>query len=163
MIFLIVLVISTLAAAAAQLIRSQLQLREAARLGMSAAMVVAGIAHWVRPLPFLQHLPPWVPAPEPLISVTGAAEVALGLALLLPQPWRWRTGMALAAYLVAVFPGNVYVAVAGVDVDGQPGGIYPWLRLPFQVIFIAWAVWSTRPQYEVGRARMGTDMRGRGN
>lgn len=159
MIFLIVLVIATLAAAAAQLIRHRVQPRQAARLGMSAAMVVAGVVHWIRPLPFLQHLPPWIPAPELLIFVTGVAEVALGMALLLPQPWRWRAGMALAAYLVAVFPGNVYVAVAGVEVDGQPGGIYPWLRLPFQVVFIAWAVWSTRPGYDVKRHLVGATHR----
>jgi uncharacterized membrane protein len=44
---------------------------------------------------------------------------------------------------VAVFPGNVYVAVAGIDVAGQPGGLYPWLRLPLQVVFISLALWST--------------------
>jgi pimeloyl-ACP methyl ester carboxylesterase/uncharacterized membrane protein len=146
MIFLAVLGVATPAAVAAQLFRHHLQLRDAARVGMSAAMVVAGIAHWVRPLPFTQHLPPWVPLPELLIFATGITEVLLGLALLLPQPWRWRAGMALAAYLLAVFPGNLYVALAGVDVDGQPGGAYPWLRLPFQFLFIAWALWSSRPE-----------------
>jgi uncharacterized membrane protein len=50
---------------------------------------------------------------------------------------------ALAAYLVAVFPSNVYVAIAAVEVDGQPGGWYPWFRLPLQVLFVAWALWST--------------------
>ena len=83
MIFLIVLGLATSAALAAQLVRHHVQLREAARLGMSAAMVVAGIAHWVRPLPFVQHLPPWVPMPEFLIFITAVAEVVLGLALLL--------------------------------------------------------------------------------
>ena len=43
-----------------------------------------------------------------------------------------------------VFPGNVYVAVFDVEVDGQPGGAYPWVRLPLQVLFIAWALWCTR-------------------
>lgn len=58
-------------------------------------------------------------------------------------------GRALALYLVAVWPANVYVAAAGVDVEGQPGGAYPWIRVPLQVLFIAWALWSshdTRPQ-----------------
>ena len=49
-------------------------------------------------------------------------------------------------YLVAAFPGNLYVAIAGVDVDGQPGGGYPWLRRPLQALFIVWAVWSTRAE-----------------
>jgi uncharacterized membrane protein len=75
--------------------------------------------------------------------VTGVVEIGLCAALLLRQPWRRRAGLALAAYLVAVFPANVYVAVAGIEVEGQPGGLYPWLRLPFQALFVAWALWST--------------------
>ena len=35
---------------------------------------------------------------------------------------------------------------AAVDVDGQPGGPYPWIRLPFQALFVAWALWSTRAE-----------------
>ncbi len=30
-------------------------------------------------------------------------------------------------------------------IDGRPGGWYPWLRLPLQVLFVAWALWSTAP------------------
>ena len=52
--------------------------------------------------------------------------------------------MVLALYFLAIFPSNVYVAVFDVEVDGQPGGAYPWLRLPLQLLFIAWALWSTR-------------------
>jgi uncharacterized membrane protein len=95
------------------------------------------------PEPFVQHLPSWVPAAEALVLVSGGIEIVLGGALLARQPWRRFAGLALAAYLVAVFPANVYVAVAAVDVDGQPGGWYPWIRLPFQVLFVAWALWST--------------------
>jgi uncharacterized membrane protein len=95
------------------------------------------------PTPFVQHLPSWVPAAETLILITGGIEVALGAALLTRQPWRRFVGLALAAYLVAVFPSNVYVAIAAVDVEGQPGGWYPWVRLPFQILFVAWALWST--------------------
>jgi uncharacterized membrane protein len=118
---------------------------------MATAMVFAGVAHWLMPTPFVQHLPPWVPAAEALVLVTGVVEIGLGVALLLRQPWRRRAGLALAAYLVAVFPANVYVAVAGIDVEGQPGGWYPWLRLPFQVLFVAWALWST--EWDLRRLR----------
>jgi uncharacterized membrane protein len=143
MLFLIVLAFTTIAAAGVLAVRRRYSAREAARIGMALAMAVAGIAHWVNPTPFLQHLPPWLPLREELILVTGVVEVLLGAALLLPPPWRRLAGFGLAGYLVAVFPGNIYVAVAGVNVDGQPGGLYPWLRLPFQVVFIAWALWST--------------------
>ena len=143
MIFLVVLALATLLAAAVLWMSGQRSARRAALLGMATAMVFAGAAHWLMPTPFVQHLPPWVPAAQALVLVTGVIEVGLGAALLLRQPWQRRAGLALAAYLLAVFPANVYVAVADVAVDGQPGGWYPWLRLPFQVLFVAWALWST--------------------
>ncbi len=145
MIFLVVLALATLVAALVLWPSSGRQsARRSARLGMATAMIVAGVAHWLMPTPFVQHLPPWVPAAEALVLATGVVEIGLGVALLLRrQPWRRRAGLALAAYLVAVFPANVYVAVAGIEVDGQPGGWYPWLRLPFQVLFVAWALWCT--------------------
>ena len=158
MIFLVVLALATVVAALVLWPSSgRRAVRRAARVGMAAAMVVAGLAHLMMPTPFVQHLPPWVPAAEALVLITGVIEIGLGAALLLRQPWRRRAGLALAAYLVAVFPANVYVAVAGVDVDGQPGGWYPWLRLPFQVLFVAWALWSTewdRRQLRTAAARL---------
>jgi uncharacterized membrane protein len=143
MIFLVALVLATLIAAALPARFGARSPQRAARFGMAAAMVFAGAAHWFMPEPFVQHLPSWVPAAEILILVSGGIEIVLGGALLARQPWRRFAGLALAAYLVAVFPANVYVAVAAVDVDGQPGGWYPWIRLPFQVLFVAWALWST--------------------
>ena len=143
MIFLLALVVATLLAAVLPARFGPRSARRAARLGMASAMVFAGAAHWFMPTPFVQHLPAWVPAAETLILITGGIEIALGAALLARQPWRRFAGLALAAYLLAVFPANVYVAVAAVDVDGQPGGWYPWIRLPFQVLFVAWALWST--------------------
>jgi uncharacterized membrane protein len=144
MLFLVVLATATLITAAMQAILRRFDVRWAARIGLAIAMAFAGLAHLAMPLPFLQHLPPWTPAAEAIIFVTGIIEIALGAALLLRQPWRRRAGLALVAYLVAVFPGNIYVAVADVDVDGQPGGWYPWLRLPLQALFIVWALWTTR-------------------
>jgi uncharacterized membrane protein len=148
MIFLLVLVLATLVFLAVFRPFGPSSTRRAARFGMAAAMIFAGVAHWLMPTPFIQHLPEWVPAAEELILITGGIEVALGGALLVRHPWRRWAGLALAAYLIAVFPANVYVAVAGIDVDGQPGGLYPWLRLPLQLLFVAWAVWCTDRQPE---------------
>lgn len=144
MIFLLVLTITTAAVAVILALRRRFSRRQAARVGMAVAMAFAGVSHLLMPTPFVQHLPTWVPMREELILVTGLLEIVLGAALLLRPPLRGWAGLALAGYLVAVFPSNVYVAVAGVDVEGQPGGAYPWVRLPLQVLFIAWALWSTR-------------------
>jgi uncharacterized membrane protein len=111
---------------------------------MAIAMAFAGASHLFLATPFVQHLPTWVPVRAEIVLISGLVEIALALALLLPPPTRRRAGVVLALYLVAVFPGNVYVAVFDVEVDGQPGGAYPWVRLPLQLLFIAWALWSTR-------------------
>jgi uncharacterized membrane protein len=161
MIFLLVLAVATTVSLLLPTRSGPRRPRRAARLGLAAAMVVAGIAHWAAPTPFLQHLPPWAPVPEALILVSGGVEIALGAALLLGPPWRRRAGLALAAYLLAVFPANVYVAVAGIDVDGQPGGAYPWLRLPLQALFIAWALWST--DWDLARRGGSTSLSGAGS
>ena len=101
----------------------------------------------------------WVPLRAEIVLISGLVEIALALALLLPPPARRRVGAALALYLVAVFPGNVYVAVFDVEVDGQPGGAYPWVRLPLQLLFIAWAVWSTREARGPVPRELGDDLR----
>jgi uncharacterized membrane protein len=127
--------------------------RDRWRLALGGAMVVAGVMHLVQPDPFVQHLPVWVPERELLVAVSGLAEISLGLAIAIPHPYRGLAGVLLGLFLVAVFPANVYVAVAGVEVDGQPGGLYPWLRLGFQPLFVWLAVWSTRRPVTVGERR----------
>lgn len=110
---------------------------------LATLMMVAGAAHFLSPLPFVQHIPDWVPAREFIIYATGIIEISLGLGLVTLPSHRRTVGRALALFLLAVFPGNIYVAVADVEVDGLPGGVYPWLRLPFQFVLIAWALWCT--------------------
>jgi len=124
-----------------------------ARWALAALFVVAGVAHLVNPLPFVAHLPPAVPLREALVAATGWLEIVLGLLLLGPRRHRRTVGYVVAAYLVAVFPANVYVAVADVDVDGLPPDPYPWLRLPLQVVLIAWALWCTAPRGQDERRR----------
>ena len=119
--------------------------RDHARRGLAGAMVVAGITHFAKVEPFVQHLPDWVPAREAVVYITGAIEIALGVALMRSVTHRATVGRLVAAYLIAVFPANVYVAVADVEVTGQSGGAQAWIRLPLQVLFVTWALVSTRP------------------
>ena len=141
MLFLLVLAVAYASLWAVTRRHSSRQRR--ARLALAAGMAVAGVMHLVTPAPFIQHLPPIVPGRELVVFASGIVEILFGLALIRPARARSLIGLLLAAYFVAVFPGNVYVAVAGIDVVGQPGGIYPWLHLPLQGMFIALALWST--------------------
>jgi uncharacterized membrane protein len=104
---------------------------------MSAFYVFAGIMHFVRTEFFLAIMPPALPWPRALVHVSGLAEITLGLALLFP-PLRAYAAWGIIALLVAVFPANIYAAMA--SVPGAGG----WFRLPFQALFIAWAWWYTR-------------------
>ena len=142
MLFLAVLLTAFALVAALPRRGARRPLREAARVAMGAAFVVAGLSHFAAPDPFVQHLPEWVPSREGLVALTGVVEVVLGAGLVGPARLRPAAALAVAAYLVAVFPANVHVALAGVDVDGQPGGAYPWLRLTLQPLFVAWALSS---------------------
>jgi len=99
--------------------------------------VGAGVLHFVRPAPFLRIVPPTLPAPGLLVLLSGVAEVAGGLGLLLPATRR-AAGWGLLALLVAVFPANVYM-VGLASALHIPAWVL-WARLPLQPLLM-WAVW----------------------
>jgi uncharacterized membrane protein len=122
---------------------------------MGPLYVVAGALHFVVPELYVQIVPPVLPARLALVYLSGVAEIAVGIGVLLPRTRRlaaWGT----VALLVAVFPANVYMATSGVVVEGLPGGGEPsalvrWGRLPLQAVLILWAAWYTRPVPETDR------------
>ncbi len=119
---------------------------------MAPAYVVAGVLHFVVPELYVQIVPPFFPAPLALVYLSGLAEIAVGIALLIPRT-RQYAAWATVALLVAMFPANVYMATHGVVIEGLPGGGDPselvrWGRLPLQGVLILWALWYTRPLNE---------------
>ncbi|MBA3450419.1 MAG: DoxX family membrane protein [Chloroflexia bacterium] len=128
-------------------------LRRAMRHALGIAFIVTGVSHFVMPGSFADYFPSWAPFVETIVAVSGVVEIIGGLALL--TGWRSsQIGIALAGYLLMIFLANVYAAVSGAGA-GLPGLIdtpwYPWVRLPFQALFIWWALYSTRPEVS-GRA-----------
>lgn len=119
------------------------KLQRGTRLALAGGMVVAGIAHLVSPAPYVNHLPPWVPQRELIVYVSGVMEISLGLALAVLRAERKMVGRLLVAFLVLVFPANVYVAVADVQAEGVPSGAWAWIRLPLQALLVAAVLWST--------------------
>jgi uncharacterized membrane protein len=75
-----------------------------------------------------------------IIYLTGVLEIAGALGLLVPRTRRL-AGICLVLYLVAVFPGNVYVAVNEVPFRGEPPTPL-WLRTPIQLFFIGMVLWT---------------------
>ena len=113
---------------------------------MAAFYVVAGMNHLIHPDFYLAIMPPGLPEPAWLNLLSGLAEIVLGVFLLEPRT-RALAAWGLVALLLAVFPANLYVAFENVGGDG-PGtgaGLWNWVRLPFQGLFLVWAWWYTRP------------------
>jgi uncharacterized membrane protein len=111
--------------------------------------VFAGISHFTTPGFFRQIVPPMLPAPGLLVVVSGIAEIVLGIAVLLPTTRRL-AAWGLIALLIAVYPANVYQAIANptlVDPPawmGQPTQAALYVRLPLQFVLIWWAWRYTR-------------------
>lgn len=115
-----------------------------ARLLLAALMAVAGVAHLADTAEFHGQLPPWVPLRDAVIVVSGVVELAFAAALALaPARLRPYVGLALAAFFVAVFPGNLYQWLAGTDAFGLETDRARLLRLPFQPVLVVWALWCT--------------------
>lgn len=116
---------------------------------MGPVYVVAGVLHFVVPELYVRIVPPVFPAALALVYLSGLAEIAVGIGLLIPRTRR-HAAWATVALLVAIFPANVYMATHGVVIKGLPGGGDPsnvvrWGRLPVQAVLILWALWYTRP------------------
>lgn len=107
---------------------------------LAIAFVIAGANHFRSPEVYLSMMPPWLPAHGWLNWISGAAEIAGGIGVLIPRTRR-AAGIGLILLLIAVFPANIQIAL-----NGWPGMDIPrWVlfaRLPFQLLFIAWVVYS---------------------
>jgi uncharacterized membrane protein len=88
-------------------------------------------------------LPPFVPARRALIYITGILEIALGIAVLTtPNPFY--VGLFIIAYLIAIFPSNVYAAIRRIPFGSHSmGPKYLFARLPLQLLLIWWTYWFT--------------------
>lgn len=106
--------------------------------------IASGFLHFFVPEPYLRIIPPFLPWPKALLGASGAAEIAGGVGLLVGK-FRRVAGYGLAALLVAVFPANVYMAVAHVSFPGIIGESWvQWLRLPLQIPLILWALYYAK-------------------
>lgn len=115
--------------------------RHAPALALAALLGTSGVLHLRRPGIFRPLIPRSLGNPDPWVLGSGVAEIACAAALAVPATRRLG-GLASAALLVAVFPGNVTMAVRSrPDARGWAGRpAVAWARLPLQVPLVAWAV-----------------------
>lgn len=113
----------------------------------------------MRPDVFTGLVPRWLGPPSPWVYASGAAELACAAALVVPRSRRLG-GWATAALFVAVFPGNVTMAVRALEPD-RAGAAYTALtlaRLPLQLPLVWWAVRVARRAAPVPSERRAATM-----
>lgn len=104
---------------------------------MGLGFTVAGTLHFTHTRVYERIMPPYVPRHREAVLVSGAAEIAGGLGVLLPAT-RPAARWGLLALLAAVFPANLHMALEPDDYPMPRWAL--WARLPFQVVF-ALGVW----------------------
>ncbi|RZS68196.1 putative membrane protein [Agromyces ramosus] len=121
--------------------------RSIGRLMLAGALVFAGVSHlfWAR-REFRAQVPPWVPIDADAVVVgSGVAEIGLGAALVALPRERERIGAIVAAFFIAVFPGNLAQWAERRSAFGLTTDRARFIRLFFQPLLVALAVWSTTP------------------
>lgn len=115
------------------------------RVALGGVLVVAGTGHLTtQRQEFQAQVPEWMPIDDDAVVVaSGVVEIALGLALLLLRRQRAAVGLVVAGFFVAVFPGNIAQYVEGTDAFGLDTDGKRLVRLFFQPLLVAWALWST--------------------
>ncbi len=115
------------------------------RLLLGLMLFNSGVSHltYLRQ-PFRAQVPPWVPLnPDLVVVLSGYVEMILGLSLVALYRRKAYVGIIAALFFVAVFPGNIaqyteHRAAFGLETDTAR-----LVRLFFQPVLVAWALWST--------------------
>jgi uncharacterized membrane protein len=107
--------------------------------------IQAGIAHFVIPKPYRAIVPPGMGDPATLVKLSGVAELAGGVGVLVAptRPTRRLAGLGLIALLAAVFPANIHMARNPEQFARIPRWAL-WARLPLQPLAMVWAWRATR-------------------
>lgn len=128
-------------------------MRRAALIFAAASYTLIGVLHFTSADTFVAIMPPWIPPSLhlPAVYVSGVAEIAGGLGLLVPR-LRRAAGWGILLLLVAVFPANIHMAVNKVGLPGMPvNETMLWARLPMQFVMAAWVWWVA----ELGKPKAG--------
>ena len=126
--------------------------RGIARWALAGLLAVAGASHltWGR-RGYRIVVPDWATRlttldKDAIVVASGAVELVLAGALVALPNERKTVGWLVAAFFVAVFPGNVEQYVKHRDGFGLDTDTKRLVRLFFQPALVAWAIWSTRTQ-----------------
>ena len=105
------------------------------RFALAAMLFLTASAHWgKRRADLVAMVPPSLPRPDIIVTITGILEIAAAVGLLFPQTARW-AGTGLALLLIPMFAANVHAARQKLSIGGTPVTALP-MRTAMQVVFI---------------------------
>jgi uncharacterized membrane protein len=120
-------------------------LRKTSQVVLGAALIYAGISHLTSGRAEFQAQVPTVFASHAdfVVLASGVVEILLGLGLAGLSRFSPQIGLATAIFFIAVFWGNISQYVNGTDAFGLNSDSARAIRLLFQPLLVAWALWST--------------------
>lgn len=119
--------------------------RTVLRVVLGSFLLLAGISHLtINREAFLAQVPTWLPLEGDLVVVaSGIVEIVLGLSLLALGRYKVLVGFIVAAFFIAIFPGNISQLVTHTDSFGLNTDAARGIRLLFQPVLVVWALYST--------------------
>lgn len=116
-----------------------------ARVGLGLFMTFAGVGHLTFARDdFQAQVPDSLPLDkDAVVLASGVVEIGFGLSLLLLPRRQGQVGRLLAAFFIAVFPGNIAQYLGHRDAFGLDTDQKRFIRLFFQPLLVWLALWST--------------------
>ncbi len=108
-------------------------------VGLAAMFMLTGVAHFVPPMrrDLIAIVPPRLPAPGLLVTITGVLELLGAAALLLPAT-RVAAAGCLLVLMLAMFPANIYASRMSDPPKSMTTRLF--LRTATEVVFLAAAI-----------------------
>ena len=112
---------------------------------LGSALAYAGIGHLTTSRAEFQAQVPTIlkSIADFVVLASGVVEIVLGLSLISLWRYRVQVGWVVAAFFVAIFPGNISQYLNHVDAFGLDSDRARFVRLLFQPVLVAWALLST--------------------
>ena len=104
---------------------------------MAFLYIIAGINHFRKPGMYIRIIPPFFKNPKLINTLSGIAEMLLGILLMFPFSKRF-AAWGIIALLIAIFPANLFMFQDKKASFSLPKWIL-FVRLPLQIVLIYWA------------------------
>ena len=120
-------------------------LRKVFQIILGAVLAYAGFTHLTtNRIEFQAQVPTILQSQADFVVIaSGVVEILLGISLIVLFKYRTYLGWIVAAFFIAVFPGNISQYINGTDAFGLNTDQARAIRLLFQPLLVIWALWST--------------------